>query len=74
LRESSDYQMAYEYACIVKKEINGLNEHEIIEQEYQRAISLLKKNKSKLTALAKALLEHKVLMADEIYKLLEKLK
>lgn len=74
LRESSDYEMAYEYACIVKKEINGLNEHEIIEQEYQRAISLLKKNKSKFTALAKALLEHKVLMADEIYKLLEKLK
>lgn len=73
-KESSDYQMAYEYACIVKKEIKNLDEDEIIEQEYQRAINLLKKNQSKFTALAKALLEHKVLMADEIYKLLEKVK
>ena len=44
----------------------------IIEEQYQRAIDLLSKNKDKLTALADRLLEKEVIFKDDLEKLFGK--
>ncbi|MFA5998759.1 MAG: hypothetical protein WC747_01940 [Candidatus Babeliales bacterium] len=70
--ESTDYKDAYKLACIVAAEDKNADPLKIIEQEYERALNLLKRHRVRFTALAQALVEHKVLMADEIYELLNK--
>lgn len=70
--ESTDYKDAYKLACIVAAETENSDPKKIIDQEYARALKLLKQYKTKFTTLAQALVEHKVLMSDEIYKILNK--
>ncbi len=72
-RESTDYIEAYKLASIVATQTKNSDPKKIINQEYARALKLLKQHKTKFTALAQALVTHKVLMADEIYNLLSKI-
>ena len=69
-KESSDYQRAYELACIVAKKTSHSDPLKIIDQEYTHALKLLKQYEKQFKTLAQALIEHKVLMADEIYTIL----
>lgn len=68
--ESSDYKKAYELASIIAAENKDSDPTKIINQEYARALKLLKQYEKEFKALAQALIEHKVLMADEIYTIL----
>ena len=54
-------------AALIDKEISG-----IIEEQYQRAIKILEKNKEKLTKLAEVLLEKEVIFKDNLEKIFGK--
>jgi cell division protease FtsH len=54
-------------AELIDKEIS-----DIIEHQYQRAIKLLEKNKSKLTELAEVLLDKEVIFKDNLEKIFGK--
>lgn len=71
--ESTDYKEAYNLACIVADKIKNSDPKKIIDQEYARALKILKQYKIQFTVLAQALIEHKVLMSDEIYQLFDKI-
>ena len=72
--ESSDYKEAYQLACVVAAETKNSDPVKIIDQEYARALKLLKQYEKEFTALAQALIEHKVLMSDEIYTILKNIR
>ena len=54
-------------AALIDKEISS-----IIEEQYQRAIKILEKNKKKLTKLAEVLLEKEVIFKDNLEKIFGK--
>ncbi|WP_340202881.1 ATP-dependent zinc metalloprotease FtsH [Ascidiimonas sp. W6] len=56
-----------ETALTIDKEISG-----IIEEQYERAVELLKNNKDKLTELAERLLEKEVIFKDDLEKIFGK--
>ena len=64
----SDYNFTKPYseetAQIIDKEI-----HKIIDEQYKRAISILKEHKKELTTLAELLLEREVIFSDDLVKI-----
>ncbi len=67
----TDYNFTKPYseetAQVIDKEISN-----IIEEQYQRAIDILEKNKEKLTELAERLLEKEVIFKDDLEKIFGK--
>src|SRR5690606_33610327 len=67
----SEYSFTKPYsektAELIDKEISNL-----IEEQYQRAVSILEENKDKLTELAEVLLEKEVIFKDDLEKIFGK--